>query len=472
MGNLGYFQLKAAAPGAWRLSLAPAGGGGNTSAYAITSIEGAGAGVGTVTADGDVAVVVDSLDGARGTLLRVRHRAEAGGDAAAVGDGGGGGGGVRDKLSSLFRRGAPSPTASATAAAGASVDGAADGAPAHDPRIHVFSVASGHLYERLLKIMMLSVVRHAGAPVKFWLLQNTLSPAFKALLPGFAAAHGFEVGLVTFRWPTWLRAQTDAQRTIWAYKILFLDVLFPLTLRRVIFVDSDQVVRADLAELMALPLDGAPYGYVPFCESRRDVDGFRFWKGGYWAGILAGRPYHISALYVVDLDVFRSTRAGDTLRAVYQSLSADPASLSNLDQDLPNYAAVTPGGGAPGGHPLVRIFSLPQEWLWCDSWCDQASKPAAKTIDLCNNPLTKVPKLVAAKTIIPEWEEYDRMAAATTAEVYARLAQAVASGGGGLGGEGGVPPPPPDEPLAVPEPAVADGGAAAGVGDGVSRDEL
>lgn len=36
--------------------------------------------------------------------------------------------------------------------------------------------------------------------------------------------------------------QTDKQRIIWAYKILFLDVLFPLGVERIIFVDSDQVI--------------------------------------------------------------------------------------------------------------------------------------------------------------------------------------------------------------------------------------
>ena len=34
----------------------------------------------------------------------------------------------------------------------------------------------------------------------------------------------------------------------------------------------------------------------------------------------------------------------------------------------------------------VPIFSLPQEWLWCESWCSDSSKKQAKTIDLCNNP--------------------------------------------------------------------------------------
>ena len=36
---------------------------------------------------------------------------------------------------------------------------------------------------------------------------------------------------------------------IWGYKILFLDVLFPLNLKKIIFVDTDQIVRTDLTEL-------------------------------------------------------------------------------------------------------------------------------------------------------------------------------------------------------------------------------
>lgn len=30
----------------------------------------------------------------------------------------------------------------------------------------------------------------------------------------------------------------------------------------------------------------------------------------------------------------------------------------------------------------VKIKSLPQEWLWCETWCDDSSKKKAKTIDL------------------------------------------------------------------------------------------
>jgi UDP-glucose:glycoprotein glucosyltransferase len=57
--------------------------------------------------------------------------------------------------------------------------------------------------------------------------------------------------------------------------------------------------------------------------------------------------------------------------------------------------------------PCRRIHSLPTEWLWCESWCGNQTKAAAKTIDLCNNPKTKEPKLTAARRIVPEWVDYD-----------------------------------------------------------------
>ena len=37
--------------------------------------------------------------------------------------------------------------------------------------------------------------------------------------------------------------------------------------------------------------------------------GFRFWEAGFWKGALGERPYHISALFVVDLVRFRSQAA-------------------------------------------------------------------------------------------------------------------------------------------------------------------
>ncbi|THG96572.1 hypothetical protein EW026_g5286 [Hermanssonia centrifuga] len=115
--------------------------------------------------------------------------------------------------------------------------------------INIFTVASGLLYERFASIMILSVLRNTKSTVKFWFIENFLSPSFlvrilhgfvkstilywkQEFIPHFAKEYGFQYELVTYKWPSWLRAQKEKQRIIWAYKILFLDVLFPMDLKK------------------------------------------------------------------------------------------------------------------------------------------------------------------------------------------------------------------------------------------------
>uniref|UniRef100_A0AAY4DGE9 UDP-glucose ceramide glucosyltransferase-like 1 n=1 Tax=Denticeps clupeoides TaxID=299321 RepID=A0AAY4DGE9_9TELE len=357
MANLGYFQLKAN-PGAWILRLRK---GRSEEIYQIFAHDG-------TDSPADAADVIVVLNSFHSKIIKVR-------------------------VSSSYKQLHNFYVGTCSFTGGSSSE---DEDKKKEDVLNIFSVASGHLYERFLRIMMLSILQHTQTPVKFWFLKNYLSPSFKETIPHMAQAYGFQYELVQYKWPRWLHQQTEKQRIIWGYKILFLDVLFPLAVDKIIFVDADQIVRADLKELRDLDLEGAPYGYTPFCDSRKEMEGYRFWKTGYWATHLGHRKYHISALYVVDLKKFRKIAAGDRLRGQYQALSQDPNSLSNLDQDLPNNMI-----------HQVAIKSLPQEWLWCETWCDDGSKKTAKTIDLCNNPKTKEPKLEAAVRIVSEWSRYD-----------------------------------------------------------------
>ncbi|XP_037645930.1 UDP-glucose:glycoprotein glucosyltransferase 2 isoform X5 [Sebastes umbrosus] len=369
MANLGYFQLKAN-PGAWILRLRK---GRSEDIYQVLTHDGTDS-----PADaGDVVVVLNSFH-SKIVKVRVQKKADKMNEDLLSEDSESKG--IWDSIASITGGGSKKD----------------DGEKKKEDVLNIFSVASGHLYERFLRIMMLSVLRHTKTPVKFWFLKNYLSPSFKETISHMAESYDFQYELVQYKWPRWLHQQTEKQRIIWGYKILFLDVLFPLAVDKIIFVDADQIVRADLKELKDLNLEGAPYGFTPFCDSRREMEGYRFWKTGYWASHLGHRRYHISALFVVDLKKFRKIAAGDRLRGQYQALSQDPNSLSNLDQDLPNNMI-----------HQVAIKSLPQEWLWCETWCDDTSKVSAKTIDLCNNPKTKEPKLTAAARIVPEWVEYD-----------------------------------------------------------------
>jgi hypothetical protein len=90
-----------------------------------------------------------------------------------------------------------------------------------------------------------------------WFVFHQISADEQEFIPHLAKEYGFEYELITYKWPSWLRAQTEKQRVIWAcvgyaqielrwhsnfrrYKILFLDVLFPMDLDKVIFVDAGE----------------------------------------------------------------------------------------------------------------------------------------------------------------------------------------------------------------------------------------
>jgi UDP-glucose:glycoprotein glucosyltransferase len=261
--------------------------------------------------------------------------------------------------------------------------------------IHIFAVVSGRLYEKLVKIMMISAMKNTEFPVHFWFLRNFVSAQFKEELATMSRKYNFSFDFVEYHWPHWVSRQTERHRIIWGNKILFIDGLFPMNLSRVIYIDADAVVRGDLIRLMRADLKGQPYGFVPFCTSRRDMERYHFWTKGYWKrrlGEIGGKRYHISAMFVVDLDRFRRMGAGDRLRKHYAKIVGGSQSLANLDQDLPNDA-----------QDSVPIFSLPRRWLWCCTWCSEFEKDDALIIDLANNPKTKVSKVEMAKQFIEEW---------------------------------------------------------------------
>lgn len=61
--------------------------------------------------------------------------------------------------------------------------------------LHIFSLASGHMYERLLRIMIASVRKHTSCPLEFWFIDNFLSPKFKQIMPAMAVR---SVGIINF----------------------------------------------------------------------------------------------------------------------------------------------------------------------------------------------------------------------------------------------------------------------------------
>jgi UDP-glucose:glycoprotein glucosyltransferase len=142
-----------------------------------------------------------------------------------------------------------------------------------------------------------SIQKKSDRKLKFWLFDSFVSPGFRDSIRKMAEALKFEFEFISYKWPTWLLHQKTKMRTVWAYKILFLDVVFPIRpeVDRVIFVDADQVARADLSDLAEFDMENQVYGFVPFCEDRPEMSSYKFWNtpGSYWDQVLQGKPYYI-----------------------------------------------------------------------------------------------------------------------------------------------------------------------------------
>ena len=82
--------------------------------------------------------------------------------------------------------------------------------------VNIFTIASGHMYERLQKIMMLSVLRHTKSKVKFWLIKNYMSPQMRAVMPLMAAQYGFEVRIYIAD-DSAIKRNSDSQRSATAH---------------------------------------------------------------------------------------------------------------------------------------------------------------------------------------------------------------------------------------------------------------
>ena len=240
-------------------------------------------------------------------------------------------------------------------------------------QVNIFTIPSDQEEEKCAKEMILSVINSTKSPVKFWIYNEFITSAFKETIKELSEKLNFEVEFVDYNRPLWLRPQMSKERIVKAKKILYLDVLFPLDLERVIYIDPCQIVKGNVAELIHKDLGNAAYGLPTFCDHnpRNDTMNQRFWLQGYWNNYLKGEPYHSTDLFVVDLQSLRETGASDAIRYYYQRLSGTQGSLSILDQDLLNYI-----------QQIVPIQTLDQEWYWSKDMCSEETKDAAKIINV------------------------------------------------------------------------------------------
>ena len=105
------------------------------------------------------------------------------------------------------------------------------------------------------------------------------------------------------------------------------------------------------------------------------MDGFRFWRTGFWKDHLRGKPYHISALYVIDLVRFR---CNPLLSPVLTPLNPEGPPAGQAAPHLG--AAVLPAIDLPvrfsGSHMGEGSRTLaPSKWQSAGKWQQQPPAP-------------------------------------------------------------------------------------------------
>lgn len=257
--------------------------------------------------------------------------------------------------------------------------------------VNVFCATSGFTKEEFLAVLMKSVAESTSCEVKFWLLGNYLSNHLLHEVPLLAKKYKFQYQLVTYKWPLWLRQQTTRSRQLAAYKTLFLDVLFPSDVHKIVVIDADSLVLSDLSQV-CWNLNGSAYGFVPMCEDRPLNQ--KFWHTGYWEKVLGDDlHYYSSAFYVVDLISFRESGVGEQLRRQYQKLSSDSNSLVILDQDLVNNL-----------QRIVPIADLPSSWSWNPTWCSEKQKKGANVVHFDVDEISQSKAFLRAREVDSRWK--------------------------------------------------------------------
>jgi lipopolysaccharide biosynthesis glycosyltransferase len=215
------------------------------------------------------------------------------------------------------------------------------------PLVVVF--AANEAYVAAAAAMLHSVASHLRRPsLHVFILDDGLSARSRSRLEG-----------ITTRFPpattvTWLRPDISAVAEIrtpgeWPHAIflrLLIGSLLPATVKRVIYLDTDVIVRADLTELWETPLHGCPVAaaknHVPSTWGEHGLATFRD-----KAGLDPSGPYFNSGVLLIDLDVWRRERVEERSLEFAHRYAAE---LPYPDQDALNAVLVD------------RWRVLPPEW--------------------------------------------------------------------------------------------------------------
>lgn len=187
----------------------------------------------------------------------------------------------------------------------------------------LLSVEDGQTAEAI-KFMKIIDAKSKKKPMFFLLTDEEFSGDFHP--------DGIHFEVLKYNWPLWLRPQRFRERELKAKKFLFLDTMIPNTVTQLVYLRLGDT---------SFPINNLPQvaPHSVFALQKCEMSEESYWNHGYWRSFLDKNKlpfYNASDSFIINMEEFRHSKAGDKLRLHYQRLSQDIASLRNIDFDLLN----------------------------------------------------------------------------------------------------------------------------------------
>ncbi|CAI4052341.1 Kre5p SKDI_15G4720 [Saccharomyces kudriavzevii IFO 1802] len=237
----------------------------------------------------------------------------------------------------------------------------------NETTINIFTILeTGSKEEEKYVEMVLSILSKCpkSQRVKFFILdQPSISDAFRKsceYINSLDEMRG-DIVFLDYEWPQWLRPQRFSSRRRDVSKFLFLDVIFPKNISKILYMTPTKTPYDPFYLFQFQGLKRAPLGLFR-------MGGNGYWREGYWEKMLRENNlefYSTEPGFLVNLERFRELNAGDKYRIHYQRISTDARSLVNIGQDLVNNVQIeVPIRSLKGSYKreMVIDYEFVAEW--------------------------------------------------------------------------------------------------------------
>jgi UDP-glucose:glycoprotein glucosyltransferase len=228
---------------------------------------------------------------------------------------------------------------------------------------NVLIAAGGGESERMALVTVLSVVRSAKVPVEFWILKRGATVEFEERV--LEVAGGCRCNFVHYGWPMWLTPPAERKKAAALARVLFLDIVMPLSVQRVVAIEAGTIVVGDLTELLVDDMEGAPCAFV---EDGKGIS---------------------SALFVADMEKWRTAGVGEVARMSYEDLIDHLAKSDQIEELLLGRM-----------QKRVDMFPISRGWRRCSSRGRDGEMAHVRAIGACGS-------IAALRRDMPLWRELD-----------------------------------------------------------------